>query len=94
VVPALAAAEAERVAATEAAEREVVERAAHWAAEMDKALTYRRDVDQREACHRAHTEHRLERRQNVRRQDAAICAAMVAIDAAGANGNGDGAALL
>jgi hypothetical protein len=42
--------EAERVATAEAAER-----AAHWAAEMDKALAYRRDVERREACCRAQT---------------------------------------
>jgi hypothetical protein len=40
------------LAAAEAAECEVVERAAHWAAEMDKALAYRRDVDRRKACRR------------------------------------------
>jgi hypothetical protein len=43
-----AAAEAERVAAAEAervAEAEAAEQAMHWAAEMDKALAYRRDVD-------------------------------------------------
>jgi hypothetical protein len=44
----LTTAEAQRVAAAEATER-----VAHWAAEMDKALAYRRDVDQREAGHRA-----------------------------------------
>jgi hypothetical protein len=83
VEAALAAADEECVAATEAAEREVAEWATHWAAKMDKALAYRRDVDQREAC-----------RRTVRHQDAAICAAMVAIDAAGVIGNGDRAALL
>jgi hypothetical protein len=91
VEAALASAEAKRVAAEEAAEREAADRAAHWAAEMDKALAYRRDVNRREACRRAQTEHRLERGRTVRRQDAAIRAAMAAIDAAG---NDDGAALL
>jgi hypothetical protein len=42
-----AVAEAQRVAKVEAAERGVVERAAHWVAKMDKALANRRDVDQR-----------------------------------------------
>jgi hypothetical protein len=42
----------------------MAERAAHWAAEMDKALTYRWDVDrrdvaQREAARHPETEHRL-----------------------------------
>jgi hypothetical protein len=39
----------------EAAECEAAERAAHWVAEMDKALAYRRNVDWREASHRAQT---------------------------------------
>jgi hypothetical protein len=42
--------EAERVAVAEAqraAKVEAAERAAHWVAKMDKALAYRRDVDQR-----------------------------------------------
>jgi hypothetical protein len=69
VEAALAAAEAERVAPTE------VKRATHWAVEMDKALTYRRDVDRREACRRTQTE----RRRTVRLQDAAIRAAMSTI---------------
>jgi hypothetical protein len=42
-----ATAEAEHVATTEAAEREVAERAAHWATEIDKALAYRRDINWR-----------------------------------------------
>jgi hypothetical protein len=82
------AAEAKRVAEAKAAERAV-----HWAAEMDKALTYRRDVDRRdihwrEAARRTETEHRLERHRTLRRQEAAIHATTVAIEAAG---NGDGA---
>jgi hypothetical protein len=57
----IAAVEAKRVTKVDAAEREAAERAAHWVAEMDKALAYWRDVDWRDASHRAHTEHRLER---------------------------------
>jgi hypothetical protein len=57
------------------------------AAEMDKTLTYRRNVDRREADRRDRTEHR----RTVRRQVAANRAAMAAIDTAG---NNDGAALL
>jgi hypothetical protein len=68
--------------------------AAHWAAEMDHAFAFRRDVDRRKAAHHARTKHRLERRRTVRRQDAAIRVVMAAIDAAGAVGNSDGAALL
>jgi hypothetical protein len=60
---------------------------------MDKALAYRRDIDRREAGHRAQTEHCLERRRTPHRQDAAIRAAMAAIDAVGPFGNGDGVAL-
>jgi hypothetical protein len=65
--------EVEHVAEAEAAEREMAERAAHWTAEMDKALTYRWDVDRRhvarrEAARRPETEHRLTmRRQAVLR---------------------------
>jgi hypothetical protein len=66
-----AAAEAERVAVTEAkrvveaeaAEREeAAEHAAHWVSEMDKALAYRRDVDQTDV-HRREPANRLETRQ-------------------------------
>jgi hypothetical protein len=85
-----AAVEAER-----AAEAEAAERAAHRTVEMDKALAYQRDVDRstaahREAARRTETEHRIERRMTVRRQEAAIRAAMADIEA---TGNGDGAAL-
>jgi hypothetical protein len=45
-----AAAEADRVAEAEAGER-----AAHWAAEIDKALAYRRNVDWREVARREAT---------------------------------------
>jgi cellobiose-specific phosphotransferase system component IIB len=84
----VAMAEAERVA-----EAEAEEQATHWATEMDKALTYRRDVDQsttarREAARRAETEHRIEHC-----QEAAICATMAAIEAVGVGSNGDGGAL-
>jgi hypothetical protein len=97
VEAALAAAEAEREAAAEVkrlAAVEATERAAHWAGKMDKALSYRRNVDRREADYRAQTEHRLERRWTVRRSDAAICNTMMTIDTVGAVDNGDGAALL
>jgi hypothetical protein len=65
---------------------------------MDKALAYRRNIDQRdiawwEAARRAETEHRIEQRMNVRRQEAAIHAAMAAIEAGGVAGLGDGGAL-
>jgi hypothetical protein len=101
VEAALAAAEADReaaveaklVATVEAVECEAAERAAHWVAEMEKALVYRRYVDPREANRRAR-EHRLERHRTVRRQDAGIRAAMAAIDTVGTIGNGDGATLL
>jgi hypothetical protein len=91
-------AEAERVGVVEkehvaeAAEREAAERAAHWAAKIDKALAYRRDIHLWEAACHAEPEHHLERHQTLRRQEAAICAAMAVIDAAGATGNGNGAA--
>jgi hypothetical protein len=73
----VAATEAERVAEAEAEECEVTERAAHWAAEMDKALAYRRNVNRRdvtrwEAARCAETEHRIEQRMIVRRQEAAL----------------------
>jgi hypothetical protein len=56
-------AEAKRVVEAKAAEREeAAERAAHWASEMDKALAYRRDVDQRDV-HRREPVNRLETRQ-------------------------------
>jgi hypothetical protein len=87
----VATAEAKRVATAESVGREAAERATHWAAQMDKALTYRRDVDRREDCRCAQTEHRLERRQTVRCHDVAISTAMAAIDD---TGNSDGAALL
>jgi hypothetical protein len=78
-------------AEAKAAERAAAERAAHWAAEMDKALTYRRDVGRRdihwlEAARHAETEHRLKRHRTLRRHEAAIRAAMAAIEAAD---NGD-----
>jgi hypothetical protein len=84
------------------------EQAAHWATEMDKALAYRRDVDRStaaqqdaarraetewEAARRADTEHHIERRMTVRRQEAAIHAAMAAIEATSVGGNNDGGAL-
>jgi hypothetical protein len=58
------ATEAERVTEDEAEEREVAEQAVHWTTEMDKALTYRRDVDRRdvarrEVARRTKTDHRL-----------------------------------
>jgi hypothetical protein len=98
-----AAAEAEHVKAE--AEKEVeraapAEKATHWAAQMDKALAYQMDVErntagcERQAGRRADTEHRIERRMTVRRQEAAIRAAMAAIEAAGVGGNGNGGALL
>jgi hypothetical protein len=62
-----AAAEVECAAAAEAAKQ-----AAHWAAEMDKALAYRRDIDRSTAAHRADTEHRIEQCIAVRRQEAAV----------------------
>jgi hypothetical protein len=85
-----AAAEAQRDVELRAAEVRVkaaakaAEQATHWAAEMDKALAYRRDVDrstaaQREAARRADTEHHIERHMTVRCQEAAIHAAMVAL---------------
>jgi hypothetical protein len=93
-----AATDADRVAEAEAEEREAVERAAHWAAEMDKALAYRRDVDRRdiawrEAARRAETGHRIEQCMIARRQEAAIRATMAAIEAAGVVGNGDAGTL-
>jgi hypothetical protein len=88
----LAKAEDERVAKVEAPEHDTAERAAHWAAEMNKALAYRRNVDRREGGRRAETQHHLERRQTLRRQDTAIRATMAAIDNAGPAGHGDGAA--
>jgi hypothetical protein len=45
--------EAERVVEVEAMEHEAAERAARWAAEVDKALAYWRDIDRREAGRRA-----------------------------------------
>jgi hypothetical protein len=71
---------------------------------MDKALAYRRDVERntaarRDAARRTETEWLagrrtdFERRMTVRRQEAAIHAAMAAIEAAGISGNGDGGAL-
>jgi hypothetical protein len=86
---ALITTEAKRITKVEAAEREATEWAAHWAAVMDKALAYRRDVDRREASRRAQTEHR----RTLRRQDSAIHAAMAAIDGAGPASNGNGADL-
>jgi hypothetical protein len=98
-----AAAEVKRTRAAKAAEQ-----AMHWAAEMDMALAYRRDVGRNDAArqdadHRAETErlagrrddfdHLIERRITVRRQEAAIRAAMAAIEAAGFGGNGDEGAL-
>jgi hypothetical protein len=62
-----AATEVERVAEREAEEREAAERATHWAAEMDKALAYQRDVDRSTATRCAEIEHRIERRMTVRR---------------------------
>jgi hypothetical protein len=85
------------------------EQAAHWAVEMDKALAYRRDVGQNDAArrdadrraeterlagHRADFDYLIEWRMTVRRQEAAIRAAMAAIEAAGFGGNGDGGGLL
>jgi hypothetical protein len=87
---------------------EAAELVVHWVAEMDKALAYQRDVDQntaarrdaarraeteQEAGRRADTEHRIERHMTVRRQEAAIRAAMAAIEVTGISGNGDGGAL-
>jgi hypothetical protein len=60
---------------------------------MDKVLAYRRDIDQRKVGRCAQTEYRLERRRTLCRWDTAIRAAMAAIDAIGATGNSDGAAL-
>jgi hypothetical protein len=107
-----AAAEEERVKAAAEAKHaraaEAAEQAAHWAAEMDKALAYRRDVDRndaarRDADHRVETErlagrrdnfdHPIERHMTVRHQEAAIHASMAAIEAAGFGGNSDGGAL-
>jgi hypothetical protein len=104
-----AAAEAERVkAAAEAKRARAAEQAAHWAAEMDKALAYRRDVGRNDAARRdvdprAKTErltgrrddfdHLIERCMTVRRQEAAIHAAIASIEAAGFSGNDDGGAL-
>jgi hypothetical protein len=94
-----AVAEAERVSAVEATEQ-----ATHWAAEMDKALAYRRDVDrntaawqdvvrraetEQEAARCADTGHRIERCMTVPRQEDTISAAISAIEAAGVGGNGD-----
>jgi hypothetical protein len=93
VEEALVMMEAKRIAKVEAVECEATEWAVHWAAVMDKALAYRRDVDRREASRRAQTEHRLEWHQTLRRQDSAIRAAMGAIDDAGPASNGDGADL-
>jgi hypothetical protein len=87
---------------------EAAEQATHWATEMDKALAYRRDVGRndaarRDADRRAETEqlpgrrddfnHLIERRMTVRRQEAAIRAAMATIEAAGFGGNNDEGAL-
>jgi hypothetical protein len=110
-----AAAEAERVkaaaeeeAAAEAKRARAAEQAAHWAAEMDKALAYRRDVGRNDAARRdvdprAKTErlagrrddfdHLIERCMTVRRQEAAIRAAIASIEATGFSGNDDGGAL-
>jgi hypothetical protein len=75
---------------------------------MDKALAYQRDVDRNDAAqrdadchakteqltgHRDNFDHLIERCMTVRRQEAAIRAAMAAIEAAGFAGNGDGGAL-
>jgi hypothetical protein len=92
VEAALAEAEAKRDVQVEAAERDVAERAAHWAAEMEKALAYQRDVERREGGRRAAAHPRLQRRMTLRRQDAAIRAAMVAICSAGPVNHGNGAA--
>jgi hypothetical protein len=108
-----AAAEAQRVKAEAEVERaavaEVAEQAAHWAAEMDKALAYRRDVDrntaaqrdagrraetEQEAGRRADTEHPIEQCMTMRSQEAAISAAMAAIEAVEIGGHDDGGALL
>jgi hypothetical protein len=95
----VAATEADRIAEAEATEREAaVERAAHWAAEMDKAFAYQRDVDRRDVhrweavCH-AETEHHLQRHRTMRHLEATILPTMAAIEAAGAAGYGDGGAL-
>jgi hypothetical protein len=53
----------------------------------------RRAETEREAGRRANTEHRIERRMTMRRQEAAIRAAMVAIEATGVGGHGDRGAL-
>jgi hypothetical protein len=74
--------EAAHIAKVEVVERDTAERAAHWADEIDKALAYRRDVNRREAG------------QTLCCQDAAIRAAMAAIDGTGPAGNDDGAAQL
>jgi hypothetical protein len=85
-----AAAEAECVKA--AAETEAAEQAVYWVTEMDKALAYRRDVErniaetERHAGRRNDTEDHVERRMTVRRQEAAIRAAMAAIEAADVGG--------
>jgi hypothetical protein len=81
----------ECVAVTETVEYDTLERAAHWAAEMEKALAYRRDVDRRKAVRHIETQHRLERRQTLHCQDATIGTAMEAIDGARPAGQGDGA---
>jgi hypothetical protein len=54
----------------------------HWAAEMEKALTYQRDIGQREAGRLSDAHHRLERCQTVHRQDTASRVAMAVIDGA------------
>jgi hypothetical protein len=102
------AAEEERVKAAVEEEAEAAEQAAHWEAEMDKALAYRRDVDRDNAARwdaacRVETErlagrcadfdHLIERCMTVRRQEAAIYAAMAAIEAADFGGNSDRGAL-
>jgi ribosomal protein L19 len=78
----VAAMEAAHITKVEVVKRDTVERATHWADEIDKALAYQRDVDRREAG------------QTLRCQDAAIRAVMAAIDGTGPVGNGDGAAQL
>jgi hypothetical protein len=78
----------------EAGERDAAELAAHWAAEMEKVLAYRRDVERREGGHHAAAQHRLEWRIIMRHQEAAIHDAMVAIDGTGPASHDDGAAQL
>jgi hypothetical protein len=102
---------AERVKAAAPEEEAVVEaaeQAAHWAAEMDKALAYRRDVDwnaaarrdgarcvetERLAGRRADFDHLIEWRMTVHHQEGAIRVAMAAIEAVDFDGNGDGGTL-